>query len=209
MKNHRKTPKDLKEAPDTLALHSLMYAMSGENPSRAIEDQERRGQQAVRHTDVLPNKISQRDREILTSLGFQIGEVLPHDDLFLEATLPEGWAKRPTDHSMYTDLVDPQGRRRGSIGYKAASYDRWVSFHLCSRYDLQLYHPTGEYEFGKSFYGVVDTAQGGVFVYVPTPEDIERHKPEQRWDGKGDNQACSHWLNQHFPDWKSPAAYWD
>jgi hypothetical protein len=39
-------------------------------------------------------------------------------------SLPPGWKVVPTDHSMWSDLVDAKGEKRASIFYKAAFYDR-------------------------------------------------------------------------------------
>lgn len=62
------------------------------------------------------------------------GDMVEGDDLFMHATLPEGWEKRPTDHHMYSDLLDAQGRKRASIMYKAAFYDRDASIHAVPRF---------------------------------------------------------------------------
>ena len=46
------------------------------------------------------------------------------DDLFINATLPEGWHIRPTEHRCWSELTDEQGAVQAEIFYKAASYDR-------------------------------------------------------------------------------------
>lgn len=66
----------------------------------------------------------------LEALGFVRGEGVDGDDLFIGATLPAGWAKRSTDHSMWSMIVDQRGVERVEIFYKAAFYDRRAFFRL-------------------------------------------------------------------------------
>ena len=55
-------------------------------------------------------------------MGVVYGEDV--DDLFVNVTLPPSWQVNPTDHSMWSELVDSDGVVRAQIFYKAAFYDR-------------------------------------------------------------------------------------
>ena len=44
--------------------------------------------------------------------------------MFTEATLPTGWKREPSEHPMWSYIVDERGIRRVSVFYKAAFYDR-------------------------------------------------------------------------------------
>ena len=100
----------------------LLEAMiTGDGPA-AIERQEKRGQDALVRSQVLPIKCLRCSREQIEELGVVFGE--PVDDLFINVTLPDGWEVRPTDHSMWSELVDDEDTVRASIFYKAAFYDR-------------------------------------------------------------------------------------
>lgn len=91
-----------------------------------IEAQEAMGQAALAGTkDALPKDCPQKDLE---ALGFVFGE--PIDDLFINATFPAGWRKKATDHSMWSELLDETGKKRGAIFYKAAFYDRRAFMRL-------------------------------------------------------------------------------
>ena len=79
------------------------------------------------------------NRAVLEKLGFTIGEVV--DDLFTAVTAPEGWGLVSTDHYMYSHVIDGAGRIRGQLGYKGASYDRWASFYLLTRYTIDEVQP--------------------------------------------------------------------
>lgn len=90
-----------------------------------IEGQEARGQREVVNSDRIPTKGRSADLE---ALGFVLGDVDLGDPLFRSATLPAGWSRAGTGHSMYSDIVDANGRPRVSIFYKAAYYDRDAFF---------------------------------------------------------------------------------
>lgn len=94
-----------------------------------IESQEARGQQELVNAEVLP---AQGDWEALEAIGIKKGRSVDDDPLFVEATLPEGWKKKATEHSMWSMVVDETGKERASIFYKAAFYDRAAFINVCA-----------------------------------------------------------------------------
>lgn len=60
--------------------------------------------------------------QILESWG--IKRTGSSEGLFCDATLPLGWIKRATENTFWSELIDEKGRKRASIFYKAAYYDR-------------------------------------------------------------------------------------
>lgn len=95
-----------------------------------IEQQEKDGQAQLVASELLP--ADHGDDAPWVALGFTFGEPVKGDPLFVHATLPEGWQKQATDHSMGSVIVDTLGRERVSIFYKAAWYDRSANMHLVS-----------------------------------------------------------------------------
>lgn len=95
-----------------------------------IEAMEKAGQQQLVNSADLPTRGSEDPNFLL--LGFTFGEPYAHDPLFRPATLPEGWRKAGTDHDMHSDILDTLGRRRVSVFYKAAFYDRRADMSLIS-----------------------------------------------------------------------------
>jgi len=95
----------------------------GGNP-RAIEAQEKRGQQELVNSAQLPVKCPPDLKAKLTAAGVVFGSGTPGDSLFCSATLPKGWKKVGTDHDMWSHLVDDKGVKQAMIFYKAAFYDR-------------------------------------------------------------------------------------
>jgi hypothetical protein len=90
--------------------------------SGGIEAQEARGQKDLCSSSQLPKEIHCGARSDFEAMGVKFGD--DADDLFVNVTLPPSWQLRPTDHSMWSDLVDASGAIRAEVFYKAAFYDR-------------------------------------------------------------------------------------
>jgi len=104
-----------------------------------ITGMESTGQQQLVNSDVLP---AHGNWDQLTELGIVRGESVQGDDLFVHATLPDGWKKKREDgeDARGSYLVDERGVARASIFYKAAFYDRQadinvinVGYHLSTK----------------------------------------------------------------------------
>ena len=110
----------------------LLGAMA-EGTSDYITGMEADGQRQLVGSTSLPTKTNGTD-DAFRKLGFTFGEPDPSDPLFRPATLPDGWRKERTDHSMWSKIVDRHGRERVSIFYKAAFYDRGAFMRLTTVY---------------------------------------------------------------------------
>jgi len=187
-----------------LAAGDIENAIVASTPG-GIEAQEKRGQMEQAEKQTLPLEL--RGREHFEALGFVFGS--PVEGIFQEATFPPGWKKEPTDHSMWSDIVDDKGRKRGAIFYKAAFYDRSAHANLSSRFHVANDYPES----------------GPITVKVADACGIVERKIEglakSNWGGDRDEaeQAArkvdaargelTAWLDANYPDWKSPVAYWD
>ena len=105
-----------------------------------IEASEANGQRKLVASCQLPTSIH-GDVKTLEQDGVVFGDVCKGDPLFRDATLPEGWEKRATDHSMWSELVDADGNVRASIFYKAAFYDRDAFIADCGLMTQQSLYP--------------------------------------------------------------------
>lgn len=117
----RNTARAMREDPAE-ALLMLAESMGSRGPGGAIEAQEAAGQREIVHSDVIPTDAPPADQ--LEALGFKLGPVVEGDDMFRRATLPDGWTREGSEHAMWSYLLDGLGRKRASIFYKAAFYDR-------------------------------------------------------------------------------------
>lgn len=185
-------------------------------PESMIERSEKRGQTALVDSDVLPRKFNIGSREELEQMGVVFGENA--DDLFVYVTLPDGWKREATDHSMWSKLFDDQGRERVSIFYKAAFYDRDAHNSIVKRFNASSMPIDGwddpEHR-SKEWVGVVKDGEEIIMRTLPLepePADIKENRDEwTQWQRKKDalvDQAVD-WLNDRFPDWKNRLAYWD
>jgi hypothetical protein len=149
------------------------------------------------------------DRKTLTDLGFVFGAV---NGLFVQCKLPNGWKKRATDHSMWSELLDDKGRKRAAIFYKAAFYDReafirWES-PLAQNSFLAGGKETYEHQDGEktTMYGLVSLHGKEVF----RTEAIEIQTTKSRWQaGDEIRKLLDVWINENYPDHRNPFAYWE
>lgn len=103
------------------------------NDPTFIYNQEAAGQEELVKSDTLPSNIDSESKKILEEAGVKFGNPVDGDPIFTYAELPAGWKKIPTDHSMWSNLVDETGKVRAQIFYKAAFYDR--SAHISASRD--------------------------------------------------------------------------
>lgn len=99
-----------------------------------ILGQEAQGQAQVVNSDRLPTDLGlgQDARSKYEALGFVFGEPDAADPMFTPVTLPEGWSRARTEHSMWSKILDERGVERVSVFYKAAFYDRSAHASLCN-----------------------------------------------------------------------------
>jgi hypothetical protein len=116
----RNTTRAFREDPAE-ALLILADGMATGSPAGFIERQEADGQRQLVNSQVIPTDAPDAELE---ALGFTLGPAVEGDPMFRQATLPDGWKREGSDHAMWSYIVDGLGRRRCSVFYKAAFYDR-------------------------------------------------------------------------------------
>lgn len=194
-----------------------------------IEAQEKEGQLAQALLETLPIDMHGCAVKDFEKLGFVFGEKT--DRIFWQCKFPAGWKKQPTSHSMWSDLLDDKGRKRGSIFFKAAFYDYSAHIGLTTRYAThgtsldenyeEIYDlATGSYREGKrdtkskfTRYDVIDRATNTIIhkgTALPDPDWDNREEALKRSDAK-DKAAdqAREWLKAKFPSCADASAYWD
>lgn len=126
----RNTSDAMKDPAEAMLM--LAASMGPGGSDQAIAEQERSGQAQLVASEQLPTDLNGCDQADFEALGFAFGDVTPGDALFRTATLPEGWRKVPSDHDTWSHIVDELGRRRVSVFYKAAFYDRKAHMNVAS-----------------------------------------------------------------------------
>lgn len=109
-----------------------------------IEAQEAKGQRDLTSTfDRFPRDSGRRSPiPVAERYGFVFGDII--DDVFVAITPPEGWSLRPTEHSMWNDIFDADGVKRGSMFYKAAFYDRRALVNWTPRFAVDTVYGDDE-----------------------------------------------------------------
>lgn len=184
---------------DTNAVVILSLAMG----SAAIEMQEAHGAASVRNSQQIPR--DNPGREVLASLGIEVGEDDPNDRLFVNATFPGGWHRVATGSAYWTHFVPPW-----SVGpvlkvfYKAAFYDRSAAMHIGDRYDITGWSDDNETKLNVM--RVRDLGTGETLFTTP----IVRKGTSNQWRDEDDARAvCVKWANDNLPEgWDKPATAW-
>lgn len=165
-----------------------------------IEAQEKRGQMALVNSTDMPKEM-RPSKEAFEKMGFTFGE--PIDELFLSATLPPGWKRAATGHSMHSNIIDDQGRERVSIFYKAAFYDRRADANLSLRFNVRWLYPDDE--------GSGLAKDQVAYIVTDGGKEIFRTEPHTHRDWPTDEkrkEIALAWLKERYPDWGDPTAYW-
>lgn len=117
--------------PENTSLRDPIVHLAGGwgDPSGYIQDMEAGGQRQIVQSDVLPADAPWAEME---ALGFVKGAPVAGDDLFVHCTLPDGWTKAGTGHSMHSIVLDERGVERVAVFYKAAFYDRRADAHIAN-----------------------------------------------------------------------------
>jgi hypothetical protein len=173
----------------------LTNALIASTPG-GIEQQEAAGQRDLVESQMLPKEVHGATREQLTALGFKFGADV--DELFVTCDLPPGWTKRGTDHSMHSELLDEQGRKRAGIFYKAAFYDRRADMSMERRYRVDCYR-NGSSETMRR----VDVTDGGKVIM-----EFGEVKRQDRDGMRALEKAATAWLAERHPKWQNPLACW-
>lgn len=175
----------------------------------AVRDQEGQGQKSFVGSDTLPREMYGQSgyitEEVLKKAGVRFLGPVEDDALFQYVELPEGWEKVPTDHPMWSHLVNKKGRPRAEIFYKAAFYDRDAHLTLLTRFSVEMNYDKFEQELAqariKDCGEVVHKTKEVEF----STDNIEEEEKAAREVG----QLAAEWLDEEYPDWQNPAAYWD
>ena len=124
-----------REYKNVLGLTLSIIMTAGNN--NLILQQEAEGQRSFVDSDTLPVVFLQPEgKSILESLGVEFLGAVKDDPIFQFVKLPDGWKKVAAEHSLWTDLIDENGRKRAAIFYKATFYDRSAHICLLSRYSI-------------------------------------------------------------------------
>jgi hypothetical protein len=144
----------------------------------------------------------------LEAAGVKFLGPVENDPIFQRVELPAGWKKEPTEHSMWSRLLDERNRARAGIFFKAAFYDRSAHLALTCRYSVAYDYDRGRAE----NVAVSHVKDGNQVIYSTEPVVLPTDKAEhaRRFElEEAASKAAKDWLTARYPDWQNPGAYWD
>lgn len=197
------TTKLVEENPLYAIVGAMDDSARGRPQGSFIEDMEARGQrELVTQTTKLPTKGS--DDPAWAKMGVLFGEVIQKDPIFRDVVLPVGWKLKPTDHSMWNELLDERGRVRGRMFYKAAFYDRSANIRPESRFGLHRENKdTNDYDSPRR-----DVAKDFATGEVLFATEWRVYTSEKYAEETAAHKQVEQWLDENRPEWKDAAAYW-
>jgi hypothetical protein len=185
------TPAALKAAAAGDFDNFLVASTSG-----GIEAQEAAGQATLCASAQLPKEINGATREQLEAIGFKFGANV--DELFVTAHLPPAWKKVAGDNAYWSWILDDKNRKRASIFYKAAFYDRRAHMRMERRFNVSLYDDAADKDWNRAAVKDGDNECAYFGVYKTGDYDTQKAKDAE----------CRAWLAEHQPLWNDPLAYW-
>ena len=201
---------------------AFLYAQEGESPSKAIENQEKRGQRMVVEYHRLPKATNhcsgyhKHDDFEFTKAQYEkmgIKVIDEYDDMFWNVQLPDGWKIEATSHPLWNDLIDDKGRKRASFFYKAAFYDRDAFINFETRYTIRVDHTADYAEVGYEAWCKSPTIghvkDCGEIIYSTTAKDSFDDFRKQDEVEEATKEELETYMAEHYPDYKDVNAYWD
>ncbi len=200
----KRTPTNTSQQMKDMPMLGLAAASGSGGADQFIEEQEKNGQAELVHSDTIPSDM-RGCRELMEQLGFQFGDRVKGDPLFMYATLPEGWGKKGTDHSMWSHIVDKQGRPRFAIFYKAAFYDR--AAHISS---VQRFYVNQDYDLPDGQVGFKVSKDDKVVHKVALDYEGKKYQSDsyQAAERKAKEQVET-WLAESCPGWDDDIKQWE
>ena len=201
------TTKMAHENPAMVLIAAMEDRARGRRQGSFIEDMEAQGQRELTgQTSKLPTKGG--ENPAWAKMGILYGKPDPQDPVFSSVQLPAGWKLEPTDHAMWNNLLDDQGRVRAKMFYKAAFYDRSAHIHPETRYHVERENKVkGDYDSAQR-YVAIDSANGAVLFATEYLEVDPKYSRE--WSDKEQalRKQAEAWFDANRPDWRDASAYW-
>ena len=145
-------------------------------------------------------------REDWEKLGFFFAEI-PSDDVLCRAILPEGWKISKTEHPLWSEIFDENGRKRGSMFYKDAFCDRNAYMNLIPRYKVDydfVDDVNTEVYFGNDQEKLFVAGQVSIPKDAPLEERMAKYTERDRL-----MYIARKYADENYPDWEDIHAYWN
>lgn len=167
--------------------------------SRVVERVERNAQHSLANGTLIPVLRHGVSDASLQSLGFGLSDERV-DGVLQKVRLPNGWRVHLNpEHELWSALLDGNGRKRARIFYKAVPWRPEAEMWFTTRYTVESGRVSDDPARPKVV-RVLDS--GSMTIWESEPND----RPHA--DMNDELLSAAAWLNDQYPDWQNPLAYW-
>jgi hypothetical protein len=121
--------------------------------------------------------------------------------------VPAGWTETNDEFGQY--LVDERNRRR--IHFASTTRNEPPTSRLLTRFDVQQH--CKDYAWKIIYVRKIIGGERNIFQLCWCSTEVRYdtmfYYGERGWSEHPMLTACRQWLNEKFPDWQNPLAYWD
>jgi hypothetical protein len=149
-------------------------------------------------------------RAALEQFGVCFDDLSEHRGLYVYVILPEGWEEIYARDGHF--LVDDQGRHRVAISQKTTIYDRYATASVLRRITVTTDLNYEQHHVGTRI--IVTNGEETLHTSKPIRFNTQSEHSNDGHISYGDARqeafdAMYAWCDEHYPEWRNPAAYWD
>ncbi len=168
------------------------------------------------NTIIVTEYLYSTNQKNLERLGFQfLEQIQVPNGTGTRVTIPMGWSKKRIS-DLQVDLYDRKEQHRVTIADDMNHPDNHHNGAIFLRHRFYVTNSFAKPDFNTTgLYASVQMNTGDELVTVykteaVSPANIEPlgFKERTEWY-KFFEGECEAWLDQHYPQWRDPAAYWD
>lgn len=146
-------------------------------------------------------------KENWEELGFRFTDI-PGDDVLCIAKMPEGWSIRKSDYSMWIDIIDQNGLKRGTMFYKNTPYHKKAYMTLESRYKVCEDYTDND-QLKTIYFGNEQER-----LFVAGKVDLSHkltweEKLLMRFQEIKLKELARQFANENYPGWRNVNSYWN
>lgn len=175
------------------------------NESLMLLDEKRKIGYIDRNTVYLAKEMDPNIKE-WEQLGFVFANI-PGDNVLCKAMLPEGWSMKDTDYSSFTDIIDENGMKRGSVFFINKFDERKAYMSLEQRYRVCTSR-IGDGSMREVYFG---NDEERLFVAGQIHESVGASRKKlsaQVEELKRLNALSKQFGDKNYPGWESVHSYW-
>jgi len=218
---------------------AALYSMDGEDPTKALDDQVKRGQKEVIRNSKLPMKTNEHSvprecrlngvedemnyteqKQIIsnnnvkyTKNQYELMGIKVTDDndgLCCQVALPEGWTVKSSD-MYWSDVFDHEGKQRANFFYKSAFYNAEAFINFDTRYKRRVEHtvPNDDYEIECKSPLKGLIYDGKTVIFSTDEYAITGEYIKDDVIESDIFDTLTRYLERYFPDYQDINAYWD